>query len=379
MEWLTYDVLRLLWWALLGLLLIGFAVLGGNDLGVGALLPFVARSDTERRVTINSIGPTWEGNQVWFILGGGASFAAFPALYAAAFSGFYFAMLLILVALILRPVGFEFRNKLLNPRWRALWDGALFIGGAAPALLFGVAFGNLFLGVPFHFDSDLRFHFDGGFLLLLRPFALLCGLVSLGMLTAHGAAFLNMKTEGIVQQRAALLLPWLALTTLLLFAVGGAWLATGIDGYHISSAHDATGPSDPLLKTVTRSTGGWLGNYAMFPGVMAIPIVAALALLSAAVWHRFAVPAFIATFIAVAAIVATAGFSLFPFLFTSSSQPSHSLTVWDATSSKLTLAIMFFAVLVFLPLILLYTAWVFRVLRGKVSAVYVEDNKHSLY
>lgn len=379
MEWLTYDVLRLIWWGLLGVLLIGFAVLGGNDLGVGALLPFVARNDAERRVTINSIGPTWEGNQVWFILGGGAVFAAFPALYAAAFSGFYFAMLLILIALILRPVGFDFRNKLSNPRWRAIWDLALFIGGAVPALLFGVAFGNLFLGVPFHFDSDLRFHFDGGFFLLLRPFALLCGVVSLGMLATQGAAFLSMKTDGGVQRRAQVLLPWLALITLIVFAIGGLWLAKGVEGFRITSAISGLGPSDPLLKTVERNPGGWLVNYQLFPLTALAPVIAMLALLIAALLRRFGLLAFGATSLAIVAIVITAGCSLFPFFLTSSSHPDHSLTLWDASSSALTLKIMLLATLVFMPLILLYTAWVFRVLRGKVSEAYVKDNSHSLY
>src|ERR1700761_9846663 len=150
----TYEILRLIWWALLGVLLIGFAVMDGFDLGSAFLLPVVARTDTERRIVINTVGPVWEGNQVWFILGGGAIFAAWPPLYAVAFSGFYFAMLLLLLALILRPVGFKFRSKLENPRWRSFWDGALFISGLVPALVFGVAFGNVLQGVPFRFDTD---------------------------------------------------------------------------------------------------------------------------------------------------------------------------------------------------------------------------------
>src|SRR5580692_3013228 len=153
-----YEILRLIWWALLGILLIGFAVMDGFDLGTAALLPFVGRTNMERRVAINSVGPVWEGNQVWFILGGGAIFAAWPALYAASFSGFYLAMFLVLAALILRPAGFKFRSKLPNTTWRGFWDWALFVGGVVPSLVFGVAFGNLFLGVPFSFDSDLRFH-----------------------------------------------------------------------------------------------------------------------------------------------------------------------------------------------------------------------------
>ncbi len=153
-----YEILRFIWWALLGILLIGFAIMDGFDLGTAALLPFVARNDVERRVTINTVGPVWEGNQVWFILGGGAIFAAWPALYAASFSGFYLAMFLVLATLILRPAGFKYRSKVESPRWRTFWDYALFAGGIVPALVFGVAFGNLFEGVPFGFDGDLRMH-----------------------------------------------------------------------------------------------------------------------------------------------------------------------------------------------------------------------------
>ena len=161
---LDYPTLRVIWWALMGVLLIGFALTDGFDLGVAALLPFVGRTDAERRQVINTIGPTWEGNQVWFILGGGAIFAAWPMVYAVSFSGFYLAMFLVLSALILRPVGFKYRSKRPDPRWRAFWDWGLFVGGFVPALVFGVAVGNVLQGVPFRLDSDLRYFYEGPFL-----------------------------------------------------------------------------------------------------------------------------------------------------------------------------------------------------------------------
>ncbi len=193
---LDYETLRVLWWLLLGTLLIGFTLFDGYDLGVGALLPFVARKDEERRVLINLVGPTWEGNQVWLILGGGAIFAAWPALYAVSFSGFYLAMIAILLALILRPVGFKFRGKIKNPTWRSVWDWALFIGGSVPALIFGVAVGNVLRGVPFSLDDTLRPSYSGGFFGLLTPFPLVCGLVSLAMCATHGAVVIAMRTTG---------------------------------------------------------------------------------------------------------------------------------------------------------------------------------------
>src|SRR5690606_21451921 len=294
------------------------------------------------------------------------------------FSGFYFAMLLILVALILRPVGFDFRNKLKNERWRAFWDYALFIGGFVPALVCGVAFGNLFLGVPFHFNDELRFFYEGSFWLLFRPFAVLCGLVSVAMLVTQGAAFLVLKTTGVVQERARSVLPVAAIATLLLFIVAGMALPF-VDGYAITSAHVAGAASDPTKKAVTLVAGAWLQNYTEYPLFMLAPALAGVALVSVAWLRKQAGLAFIASSTAVAAIIATAGLSLFPFFLPSIAQPNHSLTVWDAASSQLTLKIMLVAVLVFMPVIIAYTSWVFRVLRGPVSAQAIEQNPHSYY
>ena len=182
---LDYTSLKLIWWLLVGVLLVGFAIMDGHDMGVGTLLPFVGRSDTERRVIINTVGPHWDGNQVWFITGGGAIFAAWPLVYATAFSGFYWAMLAVLWALFFRPVGFDYRSKIHDARWRSTWDWGLFVGGAVPPLIFGVAFGNLLQGVPFHFDEYLVSYYTGSFWGLLNPFALVCGVVSTAMITFH--------------------------------------------------------------------------------------------------------------------------------------------------------------------------------------------------
>ncbi len=170
---LDYESLKLIWWLLVGVLLVGFAIMDGHDMGVGTLLPFVGKDDTERRVVINTVGPHWDGNQVWFITGGGAIFAAWPLVYATAFSGFYWAMLAVLWALFFRPVGFDYRSKISKPTWRKTWDWGLFVGGAVPPLIFGVAFGNLFQGVPFSFDDHLVSTYSGSFWALLNPFALL--------------------------------------------------------------------------------------------------------------------------------------------------------------------------------------------------------------
>jgi len=372
---LEYETLRIVWWLLLGVLLIGFAVTDGFDLGVGAIFRFVGRSDDERRALLESIEPVWDGNQVWFILGGGAVFAAWPLLYAASFSGLYFAMLLVLLALIMRPVGFAFRNKLESAGWRNLWDWALCFGGAVPALLFGVAFGNLFLGLPFHLDPMANPVYTGSFFGLLHPFALLTGVVSLAMLLLHGAAYAALKVEDPMAARARRVGMWAGVAMLLAFSLAGAWLAFGIDGLRLTSEVDPGGPSNPLRKTAEWSSGAWLHNFELAPWIWIAPLLAYAGGLLAAVLLRAGRPGLALLFsgTAVAGVILTAGCALFPFLMPSVTDPASSLTVWDASSSQLTLFIMLVCTLIFMPLVLAYTAWVFRVLRGKVTLAHVRD------
>lgn len=368
---LDYGTLREIWWLLLGVLLIGFAVTDGYDLGLGAIYRFITRDDTERRMALEAIEPHWEGHQVWFILGGGAVFAAWPALYAASFSGFYFAMLLVLLALILRPVGFNFRNKVEGPAWRNAWDWALTVAGLVPSLVFGVAFGNLFLGVPFHLTDNLLPVYDGAFLALFHPFALLAGVVSLSMLVMHGASFGAMKIEGAVGDRARAVARVAALVALAAFVAAGAWLSV-LPGHAVVGTLATDGPSNPLGKQVAVEAGAWLANQRAHPALWLVPAAAALGLAIVAL-VRNRVAGFVASAIAVAAIILTAGIALFPFLLPSASQPGHGLTIWDASSSHRTLGIMLFATAVFLPLILAYSTWAFRIMRGRVTRAHVEE------
>lgn len=363
-----YETLRIIWWVLLGVLLAGFAVTDGYDLGVGMLYRFISRSDEERQVFLHTIEPMWEGHQVWFILGGGAMFAAWPPLYATSFSGFYFAMFLVLAALILRPVSFVFRNKLADPRWRNTWDWALFIAGFVPSLIFGVAFGNFLQGVPFHFDETLRVFYTGSFWALLNPFGVLCGLVSVTMLLMHGGTYAALKTHSPMTDRAANAARIAAVAYIVLFTTGGVLVASSVEGYRIVSEINTLGPSNPLGKSVLAGSGAWLENYARYPWMIAAPALAYLGAIGAFVMARSRSGlALISSSLTVAATICTAGFSAFPFLLPSSTNPGSSLTVWDASSSQLTLFIMLIATLIFMPLILAYTTWVFRVLRGKVS------------
>jgi cytochrome d ubiquinol oxidase subunit II len=378
---MDYATLKLIWWALIGVLLIGFAVTDGFDMGAAVLLPFIGKTDAERRIVINTVGATWEGNQVWFITAGGAMFAAWPLVYAASFSGFYFAMLLVLFALFFRPVGFDYRGKRDHVRWRTAWDWALFIGGFVPALVFGVAFGNLLQGVPFSFDTDLRVTYHGSFFGLLNPFALLCGLVSLSMLTAHGAAFVKLKTDGVVARRASTALRISSGVAVLLFIVAGVLIATLVGGYHITNPAPPDAVANPLLKEVEGGSGLWLTNYGDYPWMMLAPVVGILGgvIAFALAGSRLEKTAFIATGLMVAGVILTAGVSMFPFIMPSSLDPRSSLTVWDSTSSRLTLEIMLVAVIIFLPIVLAYTSWAYAVMRGKVTAASVEENHHTLY
>lgn len=376
---IDYETLRIVWWLLLGVLLAGFAVMDGFDLGIAALVRVLAHDDGERRALLETIEPTWEGNQVWLILGAGAVFAAWPLLYAAAFSGFYFAMMLVLFALILRPVGFSFRNKVADPRWRNIWDWLLTVSGVVPTLIFGVAIGNLFLGVPFSLDDSMRMTYDGGLVGLLRPFPLLVGGVSLAMLLMHGCAWTAVKSEDPIASRAERLLGWLSWLFIALYVAAGICLALAIGGYSISSAIIGDVPSNPLLKSVAVGSNwladGALGGWACGIAGVAILMAVLVPVLARRKRHR---TAFLASAIMVVGTLFSAGFALFPFLMPSSLDPRSSLTVWDASSSKGTLGLMLVAVIIFMPLILAYTTWVYRVLRGRINLQHIRDS-HSLH
>ncbi|MDR3448933.1 MAG: cytochrome d ubiquinol oxidase subunit II [Alphaproteobacteria bacterium] len=376
-----YEIFRLIWWGLLGILLIGFAVMDGFDFGVGALMPFLGKNDEERRIIINTVGPVWEGNQVWLILGGGAIFAAWPYIYAVAFSGFYLAMFLVLCTLILRPVSFKFRSKMPGKGWRSFWDWCLFTTGAVAPVIFGVAVGNALEGVPFTLDDTMRMTYTGNLFGLLNPFALLTGIISLSMVLTQGAVWLGLKTEGDIEKRARGVATFFGLATLALFVVAGLWVDLGIDGYRITSVIDPNGPSNPLLKTVTRATGAWFDNYRKLPVSMLAPalaIIGTLIVLPAVAGRRYLL-AFVGNSLTIAGIVSTAGVAMFPFLLPSSLNPNASLTVWDASSSRTTLIIMTVVAAVFVPIILAYTGWVYSVLRGKVTKAYIREQGGSVY
>ena len=383
-ELLSYEILRVIWWGLLGILLIGFAATDGFDMGAAALLPFAGKTDAERRVVINTVGPVWEGNQVWFILGGGAIFAAWPPLYAVSFSGFYLAMFVILAAFIVRPVAFKYRSKRDDPRWRTRWDWALFVSGAAPARLFGVAVGNVIQGVPFRFTEDLHTIYEGAwytkFIGLLDPFSLLAGVVSLTMLITHGAAWLSVKADGPVKDRARAIGSVTALLAVAGYILAGLWLAWGIGGYRIVGDYVTGGPSNPLHFEVAR-TASWLSAYTDRPWIAIAPALGILGGLLTFLGLRAGreVSTLLFSKLSILGVISSVGLTMFPFILPSSIDPRSSLLVWNASSSHLTLFIMLVCTIIFLPLILAYTAWVYKVLWGKVTEADISENPHSLY
>ena len=376
-----YEVLRFIWWALIGVLFIGFTVTDGFDMGVGILLPVIGKDDTERRIMINTIAPHWDGNQVWLVTAGGALFAAWPMVYAVSFSGFYVAMMLVLFALFLRPVGFDYRSKIEDPRWRKSWDRALFVGSFVPPLIIGVAFGNLLQGVPFNFDEYLRATYHGGLFGLLNPFGLLAGLVSVTMVIMQGSTWLQMKTDGELRVRSAKVSQVCGGLLVVLFGAAGVWLVNGIDGYVITSALDLAGPSNPTTKTVAVEAGAWLTNYDKYPLTMLFPVLGLLMpilVIFASRLNRSGF-AFFFSSLAVACVILTCGAAMFPFVMPSSLEPNVSLTMWDATASQMSLKVMTVAAIIFVPTVLSYTIWTYYKMYGRLNREFVENNKSSLY
>lgn len=389
----TYSILQLLGFVTVAAVLFLFAATCGFDFGAGMLAPFIGKNDAERRTVINTVGPTWDGNQVWLITAGGAIFAIWPRVYAASFSGLYFAILLVLWSLFLRPVSFEYRSKLTSPTWRNFWDWALAIGSFLPVLLLGVAVGNLFLGLPFQFNPiDLRFFYGDAasmqsasafmdLLGLLRPFALYAGVICVVMMLMQGAAYLCFRTAGVVQERSRKVLIATSLLFFILFAIGGVWI-NYMSGYQWVASADPI--LNPLHVNVTQSVGGWLANFHTYPWMIAAPVLGLAGALMAFAFTlvRKAFFAFCFSTVAIFGTLATWGLSMYPFLMPSSIHPEQSLTLYNASSSELSLIGILVTALIMVPIIFVYTGFVYRKIWGrdlKMSPELIEKEKNVLY
>ncbi len=369
-----FAILQLLAWAAVGAVMILFACTGGFDLGAGMLLPFIGRNDNERRVVLNVVGPTWDGNQVWLIIVGGAIFAIWPRVYAATFSGFYFAMLILLWALFLRPVAFEYHSKIQKQGWRTFWVWALFVGSVVPALIIGVGIGNVIMGVPYYFDPvTLRFFYTGTFWGLLRGFPILCGLVCIFMMIMHGSAYVALRTQGMMRMRAQRAGRLFALLFFLFFVIGGIWLITGVTGYQLISM-PADPSSSPLSNVIEMGAGRWLHAYLAYPVLFLVPLIGLLSVLCVLYWHRgnTVIRTFYCSALSIALTIATFGLTLFPFVMPSNTHPNESLLLWNASSSALSLAGILVCALIMLPIIFIYTTFVYRKLWGRSEVMTVE-------
>lgn len=372
-----YFYLIIIWWLLLGVLLMGLGAMVGTDMGVGTILRYVGRTDAERRVAINIVGPHWDGNQVWFILGGGAIFAAWPLVYATAFSGFYIVMLVLLWSMIVRPLGFEYRSQIKSDAWRNVWDWSLFVSGFIPMLVFGAAVGNVLIGVPFHFDDRMVSYYTGSFIGLFNPYAILCGLVSVSLATHMGACMVLIGSgERQVSQRAKQVALYSGILALVLLTIGGIWSAN-LHGFNLVESPAPGVPQTPLHQTVTVEAGGLLKNYRQYPVLWVLPALAYVSLIAGilAIRAERAVFAWWSGVITWIAVIGMVGAAMFPFVMPSISHPSHSLTVWNSGASTLTMSWMLGFTLVFMPIIVAYTSWAFYIMRGKVDAQTVESEE----
>jgi cytochrome d ubiquinol oxidase subunit II len=381
-----YETLKFIWWGLVGFLFIGFAITDGMDMGVGGLLPFVAKKDVESRVVINTVGAHWDGNQVWLITAGASLFAAWPLVYATAFSGFYFAMMLTLFSLFLRPLAFDYRSKIESNKWRTNWDKALFVGSMVPPLVFGVAFGNLLQGVPFSFDSLMRVTYTGSFFALFTPFTLLTGVVSVCMMLLHGSTWLVLRTDADVAQRSATIGRVVALVLAVTFTLAGVMVWQTVDGYSVVSTIDTMGQAQPTTKVVSTGAGAWLTNFIETPLLWLVPITGIVMPLVAAFLlgiknksTSVKTTALLTSSLTITSVILTAGIAMFPFVMPSSSQPNHSLLMWDTVSSEGTLGLMLMVVGVFTPIILGYTIWCYKKMWRTVTIEEIEQNNHTAY
>ena len=376
-----YESLRIIWWGILVFLICGFAVMDGMDFGIAMLLPFLGKTDDERRVMLNTVGPTWEGSQTWLVTLGGITFGAWSIVYAVLFSGVYSGLLLLLFALFLRPVGFDYRSKLDNTSWRSFWDWGLFVGGAVPAIVLSLAAGNLMVGLPFELDADMRSTYTGGLLDLFQLFPLICVLVGVTLCILHGGVYLHWKTEGVIAQRAQKVIGLSSFLFVALFLLAGVWVMLDLEGYKVTSLIDTTITAHPLHKTVEKSIGLWLANYGNYPLLILAPLVAIVSALLTPIFtaKHHSATAFVLSSLAMIGAIVTAGGSMFPFVLPSSLSITSSLTIWDASASYYTMKMLLAATIVFMPIVLAYTTWVYRIMRGKVTVEQVQANQHTMY
>lgn len=380
---IDYTVLQVLWWMILGSILVVYAATAGFDVGVTTLMPFF-KNEEERRVILNTSAPTWDGNLTWIVFAGGGIFVVWPVVYSTAFSGLYAGMLLILFPLFLRAPGYEYRNKLPSMKWKRFWDFGLFISGILPVFVFGVATGNCFVGFPFHFDPiSLRMFYTGNLFDLFNPLGILAGLVSVAMVLFHGSTFLQRRTEGNICDKARIVTFSSGVVLLILFSVAGLLIVLYAPGYQLIDS--PINPTSHLLENVVvRAPGSWFASFMYYPWKGFGPVFAYIGILVSmvATYFKSRNLAFWSSAVAIAGIVATSGFTLFPFIMPSSTNPNESLTIWNATSSQYALNMMLYVGTVLLAIIAAYKIFAYHSIWGRKGILTVEDlrkDEHTFY
>lgn len=380
---IDYAVLKIIWWVIIGAILIVYASTSGFDAGVTIIMPFL-KKESNRRVLLNTSAPVWDGNQTWIIFAGGGLFVVWPVVYATAFSGLYFLMFFILWALYLRPPGYDYRGKLPSRRWQRFWDWALFTSGIVPVFIFGVAFGNCLIGFPFHFNAaTFRDYYTGGLASLFNGFSVLSGLAAVFMVIMHGAAYIQRRTEGELRELGRKLHYIFAVLLLFAFSLAGYLVMYHVNGYVlVSTPKDAT--LYPLNSVVIQKVGAWIDSYSIYPWKFFGPLMAYLGIFLSlwanyVRWHTFC---FWASALSIAGMIGTIGFTLFPFIMPSTTNPDQSLTVWNATSSQYALNIMLYVGVILLLIILAYKIYTYYTLWSKKKTLTFEDiekDPHTFY
>ena len=367
---MSYETLQIIWWGLIGCLLIGFLIMDGHDMGVGLILPWVTAQDDERRVLINTIGPHWEGNQVWLILAAGGVFAVWPEVYGVIFSYFYGTMFLMLFGLFFRPVAFDYRNKFQSERVRKIWDWSLFIGSCIPPLMMGILLGNIFQGVGFALNPDHTMMRSNHWEFSKQLYPLFCGLHLLVLLIFHGSVYLSWRTEGTLQNRIERIFRGSIILLILFFVCQTIWISRVLIGFHAE-------PNGVITSTV----GLWLNNFSHETGLWLLPlgIPGEIVLTYLAIRGHFQRLAFIGSSSVIVSTLLSLGAMMFPIIVPSSVHLSDTLTVSNSSSSLYSLRIMFGVTVFFIPIIIFYTSWVYRVLSGKMTVALIQSNDHTMY
>ncbi|QJC29062.1 cytochrome d ubiquinol oxidase subunit II [Enterobacteriaceae endosymbiont of Plateumaris rustica] len=378
---LDYNTLCIIWWILIGILIIGFLITDGLDMGVGILLFIIGKNNIERRIMINSIAPHWDGNQVWLITVGGALFAAWPIVYATLFSSFYIAMIIMLLSLFLRPVGFEYRSKIKNYKWQNLCDILISIGSIIPPIIIGIAVGNLLNGIPFYIDKYFRIHSSLHFLNLFNMFSIIISITSIIMFINQASTYLQLRIyDKYINYKTNIIIQISSIMLIIFFILSFINIIFYIKGYELHSLifNNITNLNK---KEILHIYGSWFFNFQTHNYLLIIPLLCLILPIFTIIYslYKNRIMSFICSSLTIIFMVCTVGIIMFPFIIPSSIRPKDSLTMWNAVSSQLTLNIMLYAAIIFVPIVLSYTFWCYKKMFFPITREEIKNNTNNYY